>query len=392
VSASAAIAICSKSQWLPAIRREHALAKACVRAGIDVTFVEMSSDVRALRRGLEWIVPAPASVVPVAGAPTTARLTVRPRRTLVPGHRGGLAARLDAASVRLAVRRSVAGVPPDAVVVSAPWTWEGCRGLPAPTRRVLDLTDDWRALLPSRARLVTQWYRRIEDEADAIIVVAPALAGIFRRPVTVVPNAADERLLAGPPVPPPGARRMVYLGTLSERFDTALMAGVLRALPDWTLDLYGPRLYGPGGGDALDELLSTFPRRVREHGTIARSHVGSALDGADVAILPNDPAISAGQDSMKLYDYAARSRPIVATTAGVSETTPEHLFLASSAAEFARCVHDAFGLESAANRRWVQGHTWSDRLTPWLTAILGAPPAARLRPDHDTAEDVQCTL
>ena len=73
-----------------------------------------------------------------------------------------------------------------------------------------------------------------------IVLVAPDLASAFAGARTVVvPNGVDPDMLSLPPTPAPGARRLVYVGTLSPRFDAPLIAASLHRLPGWRLDLYG---------------------------------------------------------------------------------------------------------------------------------------------------------
>ena len=43
-----AFAVCSKSPWLPSIRREHAFVRLALNVGLDVVFVEPPIDIRDL--------------------------------------------------------------------------------------------------------------------------------------------------------------------------------------------------------------------------------------------------------------------------------------------------------------------------------------------------------
>lgn len=368
-----ALVLCSKSPWAPAIRREHALARLAAGAGHEVAFLEQPLDLRALRRGARDYVGVLASPRPYAAAE---RLTVWRRGTLVPGHRDGAAERLDAALLARALRRVA---DPRAVRVALlPWQWPALR--PGAARRVFDLADDWRRLIPGRARHLEELHRRIAAEADEVVVVAPALAELFPgRPVVVVPNAVGDELLATPPTAPPGRRRVAYVGTLSERFDAPLMGAVMGRLSDWSLDLYGPCTYA-GSGDRpapeLTRLLESTSGRVRWHGIVARDRLAGALDSADVLVVPNRDQ-ARGQDSMKLYDYAARGRPVAVTTASLdgAAQTPPHVMAADGADELAEVILAA-AAEPEGNagerRRWAEEQTWSARWAAWSGALFGA--------------------
>ncbi len=368
-----ALVLCSKSAWHPAIRREHALARLAAGAGHDVTFLERPLDVRALRR-------APGRYVSLLAVPRRRvvgeRVVAWRRATLVPGHRNAVAERFDAAQLARALDRLAD--PGTVRVAMLPWQWPALRAGTA--RRVLDLADDWRRLIPGRAGHLEELHRRIAAEADEIVVVAPALAELFPgRSVVVVPNAVGDELLAQPPAQRPRARRLVYVGTLSERFDAPLMADVMARLADWTLDLYGPCSYAGHGerpAPELTELLAAGGGRVRWRGTVPREHLGSALDSSDVLVVANRDQ-ARGQDSMKLYDYAARGRPVAVTTGSLdgAAQVPPHVLAADGAdalAEAIRCADREPDAHAAERRRWAQGQTWSARWPDWSRALLGA--------------------
>lgn len=362
------VVICAKSRWDPSIRREHAIAATAAASGYDIDFIERAQDIR----DLSW-----SSILRPRQSfrPLPEGLRVTPQFTPVPGHRNEVAHRVDAAGLRRVLRRVVSSGPaPLAVMVNAPWNWAATSALPPGVRRVVDLTDDWTTLLPQRRDRIIRDHRRIAREADAIVVVAPGLADLFDREVVVVPNAVAPELLATPAVPAPGERRMTYVGTLSERFDSRLMEEVLVRLPEWSLDLYGPCHYageGDGPGVALQSLLARFEGRIHWHGMVTRADMSRVLDASDVLVLPNDPGISIGQDSMKLYDYAARARPIVATPIRVPDDGPEVLALAADPQDFADAVCRFDGTDSTGNRAWAESNGWTARLPLWMAAVTG---------------------
>jgi glycosyltransferase involved in cell wall biosynthesis len=165
---------------------------------------------------------------------------------------------------------------------------------------------------------------------------------------------------------------------LTPRFDAQLMREVLIALPDWRLDLVGGCLYprhGSAPSPELNELLS-LGERVRWHGPMARDAAIPLLDQASVAVVPNRPERSLGQDSMKFYDYAARGRPIVSTRwfDGTTVESPPHLTLVSTAKAFAEAVAAAESEPASAaeeRRRWAAEHTWDKRWPAWASAVFG---------------------
>ena len=106
----------------------------------------------------------------------------------------------------------------------------------------------------------------------------------------------------------------------------------------------------------------------------SRGLVPILLDAGDVLILPNDPDIARGQDSMKLYDYAARARPIVSTPLGIAGDLPPGLIEADGPADFSEAIVRAAQIPLAAgpSRDWARRHTWAQRIGPWLDAVLGS--------------------
>jgi glycosyltransferase involved in cell wall biosynthesis len=368
----AQLVVVSKSRWDPAIRREHAVARLAVADGYSVTFLESPVDIRALRAGRSggW-----------SDRPREAErgLTIVPRRTLVPAHRADAAERLDRHFIRRAVARA-RGVEPLTVLATLPWHWVAVEQV-GRARRVLDLADDWTALVPNRADRVRELCRRAEASADEITVASEELRGLFPgRQVTVLRNAADSTLLATALTEPPRRGRLAYVGTLSERFDADLVGDLLERLPDWHLDLWGQCRYSGCGALPAPELAWLLERadgRASWRGVVAREDLAQTLDGADVLLLPNRAGLTAGQDSMKLYDYSARGRPVVATDAACAgvASAPPRLYRGTGAEEIAALVRQAavepaeWGQERMA---WAANHTWAVRWPRWRM-ILADP-------------------
>jgi len=297
--------------------------------------------------------------------------------TAVPGHRGRLAERIAAAHLRRDVGRLVARHQPSAVIVGAPWQWTALHGIVGP-RKVFDAADDWRVLIPERRALVEHLYRRIAREADAIVLVSDELCDVLSTPVTtVVPNGVAQDVLANAPVAPPRERRMVYVGTLSPRFDVPLVAAALTRLGGWQLDLYGQCQYPRRGAEPDGELAQLLARPdVTWHGVVSRSDVARVLDRADVAVMPHRESLGRGQDSMKLYDYAARARPIVASGAAGASDDAAGVARANTPEEFGAAVTRAAAepVEARERRRdWAERQRWACRWEPWRDAVLGTP-------------------
>lgn len=375
MSRTARLLIASKSPWAPAIRREHALARLASRHGHPVTFLEAPDDIRAARRGaVAW----GRRLSHPARRDDDASIELVARSTVLPVHRNRVAEAIDTRLLRRVL--SSAGDDPTATIaVTLPWNWAAVAPLRG-VRKVLDVADDWGALIPARRRRVSELYERAAQEADAISVASEQLRGLFPdREVTVVRNAVDEALLDTPLSPVPGDRRLVYVGTLSERFDAALAGALLDRLPEWRLDLFGHCRYAQMGtrpGPELQRLLAREDGRVQWHGPVGRDHLAAVLDSADVLLLPNRAEHSRGQDSMKAYDYAARARPIVASDGAVNGMSepPPRLRAGADADALAELVvaasnePQAWAQERAA---WARTQSWESRWRDFSGVLFG---------------------
>ena len=192
-------------------------------------------------------------------------------------------------------------------------------------------------------------------------------------------NGADNRLLATPLSEPPEARSMAYAGTLSERLDTDLLGTLMAALPDWRLDLYGECRYKgcrDRPGPELAALLTAFPGRIVWHGTVSREELASRLDDARVLLLPHRLVGAVRGDSMKLYDYAARGRPIVSTL--WVDDLGRRLRLGHTSPRPASSLSKPSGVPRMTNRPtprcavgWAEQNSWSSRWDAWARAVFG---------------------
>lgn len=382
------LVIAAKSNWDPAIRREHALASGVAELGYTTSFIERPADIRSYRLygGRGFITGSMAGLQPRS---VMSRLLVYPRTALLPGHCNVVGRHCDGASLQRLLRRQS---PQATLVVTTPWYWAAARRAPQ-ARRVVDFGDDWTTLIPRARANILRMYAQIADEADEIVVASAEMIPLFpgREPI-VIRNATDGELLDRPYSPTPNAGRLGFVGTLSERFDAALVAQVLESVPGWTLHLWGSCQYSGAAGRPsadLQQLLATGNEpRVHWHGPVPRSHLSDVLDSVDVLIIPNRPDVTLGQDSMKLYDYSARGRPVISAPLPTSALRPPHLMEAADLASWVQALKQA-GEEStdpkraaclgAERRQWAHSHTWRQRVPEWWRAVRGDKAAAAER-------------
>ncbi len=158
--------------------------------------------------------------------------------------------------------------------------------------------------------------------ADLVLVTSPALLaskGPLNPYTYLVPNAADVEGFAQAATDPalPAAMAnlprpvMGYVGVLNEKLDYELLRAVALARPDWTIALVGPlSLYTqPHKADGLAGLPN-----VRLLGGVDVTQVPHHIKACDVCLLPYERnEWTRNIDSLKLYEYLACGRPVVAT-------------------------------------------------------------------------------
>ena len=164
--------------------------------------------------------------------------------------------------------------------------------------------------------------RELLAASDAIVCVSQVTAiylrsmGAAEERLNVIPNGIDPALFAPRPSPPSAC--LVYVGTLTEWQGVATliaaMPAILAAHPDAELRLIGPaksryrkgltKLAAKLGLDMVHFVEPVPPEQVNDH-----------LQDAAVCIAPltyNDRNVAQGCCPIKVLEYAAAGRPIVA--------------------------------------------------------------------------------
>ncbi len=221
--------------------------------------------------------------------------------------------------------------------------------------------------------------RRAEAElirrADLVLVTSPALLESKRpfNPHTyLVPNAADvesfRRAAEDPAVPLQMAvlpRPVLgYVGVLNEKLDYQLLREIALARPDWTIALVGPlSLYSqPDKADVLSGLPN-----VRLLGRVDVDQVPHYIKACDVCLLPYERnEWTRHIDSLKLYEYLACGRPVVATDIPAAHSFPGLVHVVRSAAEAVQAIEQALTESTPEQVRRRQAavaeHNWDARV------------------------------
>lgn len=230
-----------------------------------------------------------------------------------------------------------------------------------------DITDDWLSAdrPPAERERATANEARLLETAGAVVVCSPELARRkgATRPVVLIPNAVDVAAYRRPaprPADLPSGAVALYLGTVHpDRIDVDLCEATARALgPKGTLVLVGPNLLAPDQARRLEHA------GVRLLGARTRDEVVGYLQHADVLVVPHVvTAFTDSLDPIKLYEYQAVGRPVVATAvAGFRDADDPRITVADGEAFVAAVLAGV-----PARARFPHGASgpvpdWSDRV------------------------------
>jgi glycosyltransferase involved in cell wall biosynthesis len=189
--------------------------------------------------------------------------------------------------------------------------------------------------------------------------------------VLLAPAAVDVESLAAAgdrdPESPPLA---VYVGSANFRFDAELLAEVARRLQGWRF-----ALAGPVDGSVARRLEPL--RNVYLEGRVAPSMVPGLLGRAAVCLVPYcRDKFSDSLFPIKLVEYLAAGRPVVATPIRAAGQFAELVSIGETAAEFAAAIERAAREDSDAARRQrlsrARSFSWDRRIDEMEQAIEAA--------------------
>jgi teichuronic acid biosynthesis glycosyltransferase TuaH len=340
-------------------------------------------------------VDPPQSIVERAGGWRLRRRAIRPRLdsigprmarltpAVLPARTRRFVRKLTAWILRKAIADATRSLGADVAVVVSASTWP-VFGVCGEARKVYFVTDDFQAGAVLMG-LSLEWLVEQESSAlaaaDTVIAVSNHLASVLEtrgaRDVVVIENGVDDvafRRTDEAPWPkdvtlaPPIAG---LIGHLSERIDLR----VLRAIANsgCSLLLVGPRS-ATSSMAGLDELLAR--PNVQWVGAKPFRVLPSYMRAIHVGLLPYaDTAFNRSSFPLKVLEYLAAGRDVVASDLPAIRELGEVVRLASSPADFASEVVIALGAprdQEAVTRRRAIAHVRSwDRVALRFAEAVG---------------------
>ncbi|WP_422002628.1 tetratricopeptide repeat protein [Reyranella sp.] len=297
------------------------------------------------------------------------------------GERSDLANGLSEEAVRgaaAAIATLEAGLDLSApvVMVQEP-SWEPVvRSLPR--RRLVYDCVDLLAGFPDSvpARLAAE--RRLLELADTVVVASAPLGDALseHRPLLLRNGVNVDDF--GPPRER-GAQRTVrvgYCGAVREWFAFDWLAHCARHHPDWAFEIVG-RVEVPLPPDVVRPNV-TFV------GEVPYPELAPRVAAFDVALIPFrvDP-LTRATNPVKLYEYLAAGKPVVATSLPETRVAGDLVYLAEDERSFENGIEQALredGVVLAPRRiEWARRNTWKARAEQ-LLAALDQDEAAQSRP------------
>jgi glycosyltransferase involved in cell wall biosynthesis len=240
--------------------------------------------------------------------------------------------------------------------------WDDWSELPA-------LEPWWSGIEAAYERIRTRGHRVATVSQPIVDRIQPVGASL------VVPNGLDPDEWKPPWTPPPstvGSTRplILYIGSIGHRLDVGVLRAVAERFGDGEVLLVGP----VGDPEVLDDLAGVPNLRVG--GQVGRNEVAGLVHSADVCILAHHRTpLTEAMSPLKLYEYLAAGRPVVATDLPpVRAIDPRVLLVpAGDAAGFADAVGRALALGPATEderSRFVTENSWADRREKLLDLAL----------------------
>jgi glycosyltransferase involved in cell wall biosynthesis len=246
---------------------------------------------------------------------------------------------------------------------------------------VYDCLDEHTGWDPQVAERIRAWEDELAAEADLVLASARRLHQRLRqraRRVVLVPNGCDVERFE-PCATPTGVLRQVldgpivgYYGAVSPAWvDASLLAGLAELRPDWNLVVIGP--CDQVSAATLDRCPNVL--RLDEVPYAELPRYCADFHVAVVPFLVNE--LTGATDPVKLYEYFAAGKPVVATPMPELYPFQGLLTVAERAGDFVEAVERYLRSpgEVATRRAVAREASWSGRVDRFHQAMLDCLPS-----------------
>jgi SAM-dependent methyltransferase/glycosyltransferase involved in cell wall biosynthesis len=242
---------------------------------------------------------------------------------------------------------------------------------------------------PGYSRFIGPIEARLAARSDIVIATSEVLRdtkAAYNPRTYFVPNAADVDLfkqavhwqqalpadLTELPRPRAG-----FVGQVEYRFDDQLLRYAAEQLPNWSFALVGP----VQKGCRAEETLRQVPN-VHFLGLKTRQELPAYMAGLDVALIPYKvDRLGRGLYPLKVHEYLAAGKPVVATPLPSMQSLADRLYLAEDGPAFVSAVQQAVTEDSPARKldraRVAEQENWharADQISTLLATVPEHPP------------------
>jgi glycosyltransferase involved in cell wall biosynthesis len=235
--------------------------------------------------------------------------------------------------------------------------------------------------------VVQQMEEQLARRADLVFVTSPDLLERKRalnQRIVLIPNAVDYEAFSavagrGPKAALPADMANIrppvagYVGAINDKLDLPLLLQVARECVQWSFALVGPITIQTAEGRQALEALRTLPH-VHILGPKSVADVPSYVAACAVCLLPYQiNEWTKHIDSLKLYEYLACGKPVVATDVPAARRFSEVVRIVTDEGEFISSMNNALNEDSPAmqarRRQLAAQNTWEQRVSVLSAAI-----------------------
>jgi glycosyltransferase involved in cell wall biosynthesis len=245
---------------------------------------------------------------------------------------------------------------------------------------IFDAVDNW--LLHSSYNKYTDKlksaYEKIKNETDLIFVVSKNLTNFFDDQPNVywVPNGVDIKhynkkfSLINRDISDIAKPIIGYIGVVQEKVDFELLKYLAEKNPDKSIVIVGPVwAEQEKGKELLDQYKNVYFLGYKKY-----SEAPQYIQQFDVGIIPHKTAgFSATTNPMKMYEYLACTKPVVATDNIGTENVEDMIYVAKDYESFNKLVNEALSDDSEENKskrkEFVKKFSWFNTVSKMIDLV-----------------------